>query len=121
MRPLALYGLARFTLRLLRGSLRHGPPRQSVAERVAALPSRDLPVAAPVEIRWNEHLVPFIAADRDRDLAVALGLVHAHLRRAQLEFFRWLAHGRLSEVLGPVAVPLDHALRLLDPMRAVPA
>ena len=31
------------------------------------------------------------------------------------------AHGRLSEMLGSVAVSLDHGLRLLDPTRAVPA
>jgi penicillin amidase len=73
-----------------------------------------------VDIRWNEHLVPFIEAQSDRDLAVALGLVHGHLRLAQMELLRRIAQGRLSEVLGPVAVPLDHGLRLLDPTRAVP-
>src|SRR5205823_845464 len=40
---------------------------------------------------------------------------------AQLELFRRLAQGRLAEMLGAVAVPLDHALRLLDPGRAVSA
>ncbi|MBV8493397.1 MAG: penicillin acylase family protein, partial [Alphaproteobacteria bacterium] len=57
----------------------------------------------------------------DRDLAVALGLVHAHLRLAQMEMLRRITYGRLAETLGPVAVPFDHALRLLDPARAVPA
>lgn len=121
MRTRALYGLVRLALRLGSAGWRHRPRRQSVAERVAALPVRGLPVAAPVEIRWNEHLVPFIAAGSDRELAVALGLVHAHLRLAQLELFRRLACGRLAEMLGPAALPLDHALRLLDPVRAVPA
>src|SRR5436190_5977607 len=64
--------------------------------------------------------MPFIAAESDRDLAVALGLVHAHLRLAQMEMLRRIAQGRLSEVLGSVAIPFDHALRLLDPIRAVP-
>ena len=121
MRRLALYGLVRLALRLGWAGLRHRPSRQSVAERVAALPVRGLPVGAPVEIRWNRYLAPFIGADSDRDLAVALGLVHAHLRLAQLELFRRLAYGRLAEMLGPAAVRLDHALRLLDPGRAVPA
>jgi penicillin amidase len=74
-----------------------------------------------VEIFWNEHLVPFIEAKTDRDLAVALGLVHAHLRLAQMELLRRLAQGRLAEVLGPVAIAIDHALCLLDTGRAVPA
>lgn len=121
MRALALYGFARLALRLGCAGLRHRPGRHSVAERVAALPTRGLPVASPVEIRWNHHLVPFIAAASDRDLAVALGLVHAYLRLAQLELFRRLARGRLAEMLGPSAVPIDHTLRLLDPARAVPA
>lgn len=80
-----------------------------------------MPIAAPVEIRWNDHLVPFIRADSDRDLGVALGLVHAHLRLAQIELLRRISQGRLAEMLGPVAIPFDHALRLLDPARAVPA
>lgn len=114
-------GITRLALRLACAGLRHRPKRQTIAERLAALPCTGLPVAAPVEIRWNEHLVPFIAAESDRDLATALGLVHAHLRLAQMEFLRRIAQGRVSEVLGPVAIPFDHALRLLDPIRAVPA
>ena len=47
------------------------------------------------------------------DLAVALGVVHAHLRLAQMEIMRRLALGRVAEVLGPAAVPVDHALRLM--------
>jgi penicillin amidase len=73
-----------------------------------------------VDIHWNAHLVPFIEAKTDRDLAIALGVVHAHLRLAQMELLRRIAQGRLSEVLGSIAVPLDHGLRLLNPTRAVP-
>jgi len=113
-------GLARLAFRLAWAGLRHRPRRQTIAERLAALPRAGPPLAASVEIRWNEHLVPFIAAESDRDLAVALGLVHAHLRLAQMEMLRRIAQGRLSEVLGSVAIPFDHALRLLDPIRAVP-
>jgi penicillin amidase len=120
--PLATgYGILRLALRLATAGIRYRPPRLSVAERIAALPRTGLPVEAPVEIRWNDRLVPFISAQSDRDLAVALGLVHAHLRLAQLELLRRVAQGRLAEVLGPVAVSFDHALRLLDPGRAVPA
>ncbi len=81
----------------------------------------ELPIEAPVQIRWNDRLVPFIEARSDRDLAVALGLIHAHLRLAQIELLRRVSQGRLAEIIGPIAIPLDHGLRLLDPTRAVPA
>jgi len=115
------YGLLRLGLRIAAAGLCHGPRRTTIAERIAALPQTGLPIGAPVEIRWSDHLVPFIMAESDRDLAVALGLVHAHLRLAQMELLRRVAYGRVAEVLGPVAVPFDHALRLIDPGRAVPA
>lgn len=117
----AAYGAARLVLRLTWGALAWRPAPQSAAQRLASLPRRGLPVSAPVEVRWNDHLVPFIAAQSDRDLATALGLVHAHLRLAQMEMMRRAAYGRLAEVAGPVAVALDHFMRLLDPTRAVPA
>src|SRR5207237_9222778 len=106
-------GLARLAFRLAWAGLRYRPRRQTIAERLAALPRAGPPLAASVEIRWNEHLVPFIAAESDRDLAVALGLVHAHLLLAQMEMMRRIALGRLSEVLGSVAIPLVRALSLL--------
>ncbi len=90
------------------------------AARLAALP-RIAPVARPVTIHWNAHLVPFIEAESDEDLAVALGVVHAHLRLAQMEMLRLLSQGRVAEVIGPLGVELDHALRLIDFPRAVPA
>jgi penicillin amidase len=114
------FGIARLALRLAWAGLRHRPRRRTVAERLSALPRRGLPVDAPVTIRWDEHLIPFIEARSDRDLAVALGLVHAHLRLAQMELMRRIAYGRVAEVAGPLAIPLDHALRLIDPGRAVP-
>src|SRR5262249_2192600 len=120
--PLATFGgVACLAARLAWARMRHRPRSATIAQRLAALPDAGLPVAAPVEIRWNEHLVPFIAAESDLDLATALGLVHAHLRLAQMELLRRIAQGRLSEILGPVAVPFDHGLRLLDPIRAVAA
>jgi penicillin amidase len=117
----ALYGFLRLGLRLAAAGIRHRPPRVSVAERIAALPTTGLPIEAPVEIRWNQHLVPFVMARNDRDLAVALGLIHAHLRLAQMEMLRRIAYGRLAEILGAAAAPFDHGLRLLDLGRAVPA
>ena len=78
------------------------------------------PVSAPVSIHWNEHQIPFIEAENDADLAVALGMVHAHLRLAQMEIMRRAAQGRVAEFVGPLGIELDRSLRLLDFGRAVP-
>lgn len=112
------YGLARLIGRLgLRGNAAPaaGP---SVAQRLQAIPPRAAPLAAPVRIRWNRHHVPFIEAQHDTDLAVALGMVHAHLRLGQIEIMRWIAEGRLASVVGPAAIDFDHLLRVLDFARA---
>src|SRR5687768_2110357 len=81
-RAASAYGAARLALRLAAAGARHRPLPRSGADRLATLPRRGLPVEAPVEIYWNNRLVPFIEARTDRDLAGALGLVHAHLRLA---------------------------------------
>ncbi len=120
-------------LRMAIGALRFGaylqflaprPPSENTVswtERLASFPNKGVPVERPVEIRWNRHLVPFIEAATDRDLAVALGLVHAHLRLGQMEVFRRIAFGRVSEMIGPAALDIDHTLRIFDLGRAVPA
>ncbi len=96
------------------------PARADRAARLAALPTR-APLEKPVTIHWDAHLIPFIEAECDEDLAVALGIVHAHLRLAQMEMLRLFSQGRVAEVIGPLGVALDHALRLIDFPRAVPA
>ena len=85
------------------------------------LPQTGLPVEKPVAICWNQHHVPFIEAKTDQDLAVALGIVHAHLRLGQLELMRRIAQGRVSELIGSSGVAMDQLLRTLDVGRAVPA
>ena len=96
------------------------PAETTVAARVVALPDRQLPLDGPVEIRWNDHLVPWIEAGSDADLAFTLGLVHGHLRGAQIALLRLVSRGRLSEAAGPFATDIDHALRILDFGRAAP-
>ncbi len=107
--------------RLVARALALGKPLQlSTARRLDNLATSGAPVARPVEITWNRHAVPSIRAESERDLAVGLGLVHAHLRLAQMELMRRLASGTAAEVLGPAAIPLDHALRLMCIGLAVP-
>jgi penicillin G amidase len=102
---------------------RHAARRRRVyalEERLAMLPREALPLEKQVVIHWNQHHVPFIEAMTDRDLAVALGIVHAHLRLGQLELMRRIARGRLSELVGPSGLAVDQLLRTLDVGRAVP-
>ena len=97
------------------------PPRPtSAVERLRALPTAGLPLRAPVAVHWDEHMVPWIEAEHDDDLAVVLGTVQAHLRLAQMEAMRRLARGQVAEVVGPLGVELDRSLRLMGFDRAVP-
>lgn len=90
------------------------PQASSLDDRLKLFPTRDLPLAAPVAIHWNDHHIPFIEASTDQDLAFALGMVHAHLRLAQMTMLRRIAEGRLAESAGPLAVDIDHSLRILN-------
>jgi penicillin amidase len=72
---------------------------------------------APVEIHRDRWGVPHIYAEDDHDLLLAQGFVHAQDRLWQMEFNRRLVAGRLAEVLGPVAVPLDRWMRILTMRR----
>ena len=94
------------------------PKQKDVAERLEAFPTDGLPLDSPVTIHWSERQIPFIEAGSDGDAAFALGLVHAHLRLGQMATMRMLARGRVSEMIGPLGVDIDHGLRTLDFGRA---
>ncbi len=94
------------------------PEKCTVAERVQAFPAGRLPIREPVRLYWDSHLIPFIEAQRDDDLAFVLGMVHAHLRLGQMEMMRHVSQGRIAEMLGPSAVSLDYSLRILNVGRA---
>src|SRR5262245_44967373 len=96
------------------------PEPKTMAERLEAFPRQGVPVERPVTIRWNRYQVPFVEAETDRDLAFALGLVHGHLRLAEIRVLKLLVQGRASEMVGPVARNIDHALRIMDIGRAAP-
>jgi penicillin amidase len=96
------------------------PDSVSLTERLAALPRSGLPITAPVAVHWDDHQIPFLEAESDADLAVALGVVHVHLRWAQMELVRRLARGRLAETVGPFGLILDKAVRTIGIPRAVP-
>src|SRR5262245_64957832 len=96
------------------------PEPKTMAERLEAFPRQGVPVERPVTIRWNRYQVPFVEAETDRDLAFAMGMVHGHLRLAEIRVLKQLVQGRASEMVGAIARNIDHALRIMDIARAAP-
>ena len=62
---------------------------------------------APVEILLDEHGVPSVYARDSDDAWFAAGVLHARDRRWQMELYRRVTMGRLSEVLGTTTIPID--------------
>jgi penicillin amidase len=70
-------------------------------------------VSAPVEILRDRWGVPHIYARTSQDLFFAQGYVHAQDRFWQMEFWRRLGAGRLSELFGKSTLETDKFLRTL--------
>lgn len=68
---------------------------------------------APVEVVRDRDGIPHIFAKNDADAAFALGYVHAQDRLWQMEQIRRVGAGRLSEIVGEAALPLDRFARTL--------
>ena len=62
---------------------------------------------APVEILVDEHGVPAIYARDEEDVFFAAGVLHARDRLWQMELYRRVTMGRLSEVLGDRTIDVD--------------
>ena len=67
----------------------------------------------PVEIIRDRWDVPHIYAKSREDVFFAQGYIHAQERLWQMDFNRRLTAGRLSEILGSDAVPLDRWMRVI--------
>ena len=91
---------------LVSGALWLTLPRAHQAARIPGL-------SAPVDITFDQDGVPRIRAANDLDAAAALGFVHARDRMFEMELMRRNASGRLSEIAGPVTLPLDRLMRTL--------
>lgn len=90
------------------------PDGTSSDDRLNAIPVAGLALDGKVTIHWDDHQVPFIEAEKDADLPVAMGLVHAHLRLGQMELLRRISQGRIAEMGGPLATDIDEGLRILN-------
>jgi penicillin amidase len=65
------------------------------------------------EIIRDQWGIPHIYAQNELDLFFVQGFAHAQDRFWQMEFNRRLVAGRLAEILGEVAVPVDRWMRIL--------
>ena len=73
---------------------------------------------AEVVVMRDDWGVPHIYASNPRDLFFAQGYVHAQDRFWQMEFWRRIGSGRLSEVLGESALDKDRFIRTVGWHRA---
>jgi penicillin G amidase len=78
-------------------------------EGEASLPG----LSGSVEVIRDHSGIPHIYAGTEQDLLMAQGYVHAQDRLWQMETFRRVASGTLSEVGGREMVDLDHWMRLI--------
>jgi penicillin G amidase len=72
----------------------------------------------PVEVIRDHWGIPHIYARNETDLMFAQGFIHAQDRLWQMDFQRRVVAGRLSEILGEEALPLDRWMRILGMRRA---
>ncbi|HMR30261.1 MAG TPA: penicillin acylase family protein [Geminicoccaceae bacterium] len=83
-----------------------------------SLPQRAGRIAVPgpeaeVEIRRDAWGIPRIRAQSPADAYFGLGFAHAQDRLWQMEMNRRIAQGRLAEIAGEAALPVDRFMRLL--------
>src|SRR5262245_6162863 len=83
-----------------------GLPQQDGAIQVAGLESS-------VTVLRDEHGIVNIYADDPHDLFLAQGYVHAQERLWQMEVWRHISSGRLSELFGESTLDQDRFIRTL--------
>ncbi len=107
----------------------------TAAAAALALPLLALQAALPqlegrIEVRGTEtslqivrdaYGIPHILAGSERDAWFGLGFVHAQDRFTAMEFARRAGRGRLAEVMGAGALPLDRRFRTIGYARAADA
>ncbi len=88
------------------------PTRQTL--RIAGL-------SHPVSISLDGYGIPRITAASAEDAAAALGFLHARDRMFQMELMRRVGSGRVAEIAGPAALPIDRMMRVLGVRRRAAA
>src|SRR6476620_11855986 len=67
----------------------------------------------PVGVERDRWGVPHIAADNARDLLFAEGFCHGQDRLWQMDFYRRVVSGRVSEMAGSEGLPIDRLMLTL--------
>ena len=68
-------------------------------------------LSAPVHVYRDDHGIAHIYAENADDLFFAQGYVHAQDRMWQMEFWRHIAQGRVSEIVGEPGLENDKFIR----------
>ncbi|GAA0880928.1 penicillin acylase family protein [Algoriphagus jejuensis] len=90
----------------------HGFWQNTISEDQLATEEIDLKnLTAPVEVVYDQNLIPHLFAETEADLYRAQGYVTAQHRLWQMEFQTMAAAGRVSEIVGPIALELDRMTR----------
>lgn len=90
----------------------HGFWQNTLSEDELAVEEVDLEnLSAPVQVTYDQNLIPHIFAENEADLYRAQGYVTAQHRLWQMEFQTMAAAGRVSEIVGPIALDLDRMTR----------
>lgn len=76
---------------------------------------------AEITIARDADGIPTVTAANDEDAAFGLGYAHAQDRLFQMELQRRFGAGRLAELFGEAAVPVDTQMRVLGLYRAAEA
>jgi penicillin amidase len=74
-----------------------------------------------VRVRRDRWGVPHIEADDRHDLYYALGFCHGQDRLWQMDFYRRVVRGRVSEMAGPDGLPVDRLILTLGIRRVAEA
>ena len=90
----------------------HGFWQNSYSEDIGFEDELDLNnLSKPVKVIYDENLIPHVFAENDKDLYRVQGYITAKHRLWQMEFQTMAAAGRISEIVGPVAIELDRMTR----------
>ncbi|MEO6136929.1 MAG: penicillin acylase family protein [Ginsengibacter sp.] len=76
---------------------------------------------AGVKVYFDERLVPHVFAENEMDAYFVQGYLHAKFRLWQMEFQTHAAAGRVSELVGPIAIDFDRDKRRLGMVYAAEA
>ncbi|MDX9790406.1 MAG: penicillin acylase family protein [Candidatus Kapaibacterium sp.] len=71
-------------------------------------------IKSGAEVFVNFYGIPYVEAKNEEDLFFAVGYYHASARLWQMDYYRRLAGGRLSEIFGSRTVKIDKFMRTFD-------